>query len=154
MGGTAGASAGSRAGARGAVEVVDRYRPRTPRAFVVRVVDTARRFARRPALPVSVLLTGEREIARLHARHLDDTSGTDVLSFAGDDGVELVVSVERARREARARGHAIRAELALYLAHGVLHACGYDDRDVRSARAMREAEQCVLRALGLRVAPF
>jgi probable rRNA maturation factor len=134
--------------------VVDRFRPRTPRAFVERVVDAARRSGRRPALPVSVLLTGEREIARLHGRYLDDARATDVLSFADADGVELVVSVERARREARARGHAIRAELALYLAHGVLHACGFDDRDARSARAMRDAEQRVLRALGLRVAPF
>ena len=103
---------------------------------------------------MSLLLTGERDIARLHGEHLGDPSPTDVMSFELDDGVEIVVSVQRARQEARRRGHAIRAELALYVAHGILHACGHDDRTARARARMRAAEQRVLDALGLRVARF
>lgn len=136
------------------VEVVDRWRPRSDRRFVTRVVETTLAFARRPDLRVSVLLTGEAEIAGLHGEFLDDPTATDVLSFPMDDGVDVVVSVERARREAKARGHTIKAELALYLVHGLLHACGYDDGDDAHRARMRRAEQDVLQLLDLRVAPL
>jgi probable rRNA maturation factor len=62
----------------------------------------------------------------------------------------LVVSVECARREARARGNTIRAETALYIAHGLLHACGYDDHDDDDRVRMRDAEREVLARLGMR----
>ena len=136
-----------------AVEMVDRYRPRSDRRFVERVVRATLDYAQCTDLKVSVLLTDDAEIARLHGEFLDDPTATDVLSFPMDDTIDVVVSVERARREAAARGHTIKAELALYLVHGLLHACGYDDRDNTNRRRMRKAEQDVLHNLDLRVAP-
>lgn len=135
-------------------EVVDRWSPRSDRRFVAKVVETTLAFAQRQDLKVSVLLTGEAEIARLHGEFLGDPIPTDVLSFPMDDGVDVVVSVERARREARARGHTIKAELALYLVHGLLHVCGYDDRKEADRARMRKAEQDVLKLLNLRIAPL
>ncbi len=131
------------------VELVDRFRPRSDAAFVRRVAAAARRFGGRPDLPVSLLLTDDAEIAALHGEFLGDPTPTDVITFPLDDGVEIVVSVECARREARARGHAIRAELALYVVHGVLHVCGYDDIEARDRARMRAAERAVLDALGV-----
>lgn len=136
------------------VEVVDRWRPRSDRRFVTSVVATTLAFAGRLDLRVSVLLTGEAEIARLHGEFLDDPTATDVLSFPMDDGVDVVVSVERARREAKKRGHTIKAEVALYLVHGLLHACGYDDCESADRARMRKAEQDVLQLLDLHVAPL
>lgn len=135
------------------VEVLDRWRPRSDRRFVTRVAQTTLAFVRRKDLRVSVLLTGDAEMARLHGEYLDDPTPTDVLSFPMDDGVDVVVSVEGARREAKARGHTIKAELALYLVHGLLHACGYDDGDEADRARMRKAERDVLELLGLRIAP-
>src|SRR5262245_61656318 len=108
------------------LEVVDGFRPRTDRRFLRRVVAAALREGRK-GYAVSLCLTDDRAIARLHARHLGDPTPTDVLSFLLDDTVELVVSVECARRVARRLGHTIKAELALYVIHGILHACGHDD---------------------------
>ncbi len=136
------------------VEIVDRSKPRSDRRFVEKVVKTTLAYAQRKDLIVSVLLTDEAEIASLHGEFLDDPTGTDVLSFPMDDGVDVVVSVERARREAKARGHTIKAELALYLVHGLLHACGYDDVGDADRTRMRKAEQEVLQLLDLRVAPL
>ncbi|MBX3463863.1 MAG: rRNA maturation RNase YbeY [Planctomycetes bacterium] len=132
---------------------VDRGRPRTDRAFLRRVVRTALEFAGRPDLPVSLLLTDDAEIADLHARHLGDAAPTDVISFGIDGGAELVVSVETARRCAREHGHTLRAELALYVVHGILHTVGYDDLRARDRVRMRAAEHEVLRRLRLRVRP-
>ena len=128
------------------VEILDRYRPRSDLGFLRRAVAAALAVGRRRHA-VSLLLTDEREIAKLHARFLGDPSGTDVISFLIDDTVELVVSVERARREARRRGHPIKAELALYVIHGILHACGYDDIAAPDRAAMRKAEQRALARL-------
>lgn len=135
------------------LEVVDRGRPRTPRAFVARVVREVLAFADRPELPVSLLLTGDAEIAALHARHLGDPSPTDVMSFAVDGAAEVVVSVGTARTVARRLGHAVRAEVALYIVHGLLHVLGHDDVAPRARARMRAAESEVLQRLGLAVAP-
>jgi len=98
-----------------------------------------------------MLLTGEREIAAIHGKFLGKRSGTDVISFLIDGTVELVVSVERARWEAGRRGHAIKDELALYVVHGILHACGYEDGSGEERRRMREAERRVLEGVGVEV---
>jgi probable rRNA maturation factor len=133
------------------VEIVDRFRPRTARAFVERVVAATLAHVTRPELEVSLLLTDDAEIAGLHGEYLGDPTPTDVLSFAIDGGAEVVVSVETARRVARQSGHAMRAEVALYIVHGMLHAVGFDDVRASDRRRMRAAERAILDRLGLSV---
>lgn len=132
------------------LELVDRFRPRTERAFVERVVAAVRTHVRRPSLEVSLLLCGDAEIAELHNEYMDDPTPTDVMSFEIDGGAEVVVSVETARRLAAANGTSIRAEVALYIVHGILHTVGFDDVDADDRRRMREAERAILASLHLR----
>lgn len=134
------------------LEVTDRGRPRTSRALLRSVVQATLEHAARPELPVSLLLTDDAEIARIHADHLGDPTPTDVISFAIDDGAELVVSVETAVRCAEGAGHRVDAEVALYVVHGLLHVCGFDDIRVADRKRMRAAERAVLQRLQLRVA--
>jgi len=133
------------------LELVDRFRPRTERAFVERVVAAVRTHVGRPALEVSLLLCGDSEIAELHNEYMDDPTPTDVMSFEIDGGAEVVVSVETARRLAAANGTSIRAEVALYIVHGILHTVGYDDKGAADRRRMRDAERAILTELGLDV---
>ena len=49
----------------------------------------------------------------------------------------------------RSAGHDVNTELCLYVIHGVLHLCGYDDRDDRGAKEMRYKEREYLRQLNL-----
>ena len=72
-------------------------------------------------------------------------------TFPLDDGVDMIVSAERAKNESGARGHAFEAELALYIVHGILHVSGFDDHTVGDRATMRDAERDVLERLGLRV---
>ncbi|MCB9887611.1 MAG: rRNA maturation RNase YbeY [Planctomycetes bacterium] len=133
------------------LEVVDRGKPRTDRALLREVVRATLDHVDRLDLPVSLLLTDDAEIAQIHADYLDDPTPTDVISFALEEGAELVVSVQTARRVAREQGHTIRAEVALYVVHGLLHCCGYDDIRARDRKRMREAERAVMTKLQLRV---
>lgn len=122
-------------------------------AEVRSVTRAALEHGGRPQLHVAVVFVSDQELARLHGQTLADPSPTDVLAFdLGEDGAgpagEIYVSVERARNEARSRGLAPEAELALYLVHGCLHLCGHDDRRPRARARMRAAERVVLARLG------
>lgn len=135
------------------LEIDDHGEPATDPAFVADVVRETLAFAGQPGREVSLRLTGDAEIARVHGDFLDDPTPTDVISFELDDAIEIIVSVECARARAAELGHGARDEIALYIVHGILHGCGYDDIDARDRARMRDAERAVLDRLGCRVTP-
>jgi probable rRNA maturation factor len=113
----------------------------------------AREYGGRPDAALSVVLVDDETLADLHGRWLDDPTPTDVLSFdLGEEGGgpagEVVVSVDRALVVARSRGVAPERELSLYVVHGILHLCGFDDVDEDDRARMRTAETEVMRHLG------
>lgn len=57
---------------------------------------------------------------------------------------ELIVSTETALREAAAHGWTPADELLLYVVHGLLHLCGYDDLTDEARPVMRAREREVL----------
>lgn len=135
------------------VRITDRYGCTRPeRELAVRVAVAARGVGRREDVPVSLLLTDDAEIARLHGEFLGDPTETDVISFDIEGTAEVVVNVDRAAREATRRGVSRADELALYVVHGVLHVCGFDDIESEDRARMRVAEREVLVALGVRIA--
>jgi probable rRNA maturation factor len=94
---------------------------------------------------LSVVFVDDREICAMNRRFLRHKGPTDVISFPLNDRHdpligEVVVSAETARRESSARRLPVERELALYVAHGILHLCGYDDRTAGDAAEMRERE--------------
>jgi probable rRNA maturation factor len=94
-------------------------------------------------------------IHQLNQRYLQHDEPTDVLSFPlSEPGArklagELVIGVEVAQVQAAERGHDVQAELALYVIHGLLHLCGYDDHSDADLQAMRQRERHYLQRLGL-----
>jgi probable rRNA maturation factor len=104
---------------------------------------------------VSLAFVDNPTIHRLNQRYLQHDEPTDVLSFPLSEpnsrklAGELVVGVEVALAQAAERGHDAQAELALYVIHGLLHLCGYDDHEPADAAAMHERERHYLRQLAL-----
>lgn len=115
---------------------------------------------------MGVALVSDAVIRRLNRNFLGVDRPTDVLSFPfgtasphqalasrprardpiaqiGRKGTrylgDVVISVDRARVQAQAVGHALRSEIALLAVHGVLHLLGYDD--VRRADAAKMARR-------------
>jgi probable rRNA maturation factor len=103
---------------------------------------------------VSLAFVDNATIHGLNKRFLNHDEPTDVLSFpmSGPGAKvfegELVMGAEVAKAQAAERGHDVAAELALYVIHGLLHLCGYDDHDAKDAKRMRERERQYLQLLG------
>lgn len=106
------------------------------------------------AARIGVALVTDAQIADLNQRYLAHRGPTDVLTFpmseAGESPLEgeIVISIDRAAREAAARGHAVEVEVLLYLVHGLLHLLGYEDKTRKGAQVMHAEEARVLAALG------
>lgn len=104
---------------------------------------------------ISLAFVDNPTIHQLNNRYLQHDEPTDVLSFPLSEpnskklSGELVIGAEVAQAEAVESGHSVDAELALYVIHGILHLCGYDDKSDDEAREMRERERHYLKTLGL-----
>jgi probable rRNA maturation factor len=104
---------------------------------------------------ISLAFVDNATIHNLNKRYLDHDKPTDVLSFPLSDpsarrlSGELVIGAEVALAQAGERGHDVQAELALYVIHGLLHLCGFDDDTEKGAARMRARERHYLRTLGL-----
>ena len=108
---------------------------------------------------LSIVLCDDAFIRPLNRDYRGKDAATDVLSFAmqeGDDLLEedpilgdLVISVETAGRQAAEQGHDLASELRVLLVHGLLHLLGYDHEvDEVEAAEMRAAEAKLLSELG------
>jgi probable rRNA maturation factor len=91
---------------------------------------------------VFVWLVSDRRMTSLHRRFMHQTGPTDVLTFQHG---EIFISVETAKRHARAFGNSLTSELCLYIAHGLLHLNGFDDRTQAAARKMKAMQKNILR---------
>ena len=127
-------------------------------AEVRSAVEAALEHGGRAGAEIAVVFVDDAGIAELHGEWLGDPTPTDVISFdLGEDqpgpAGELYVSAQRARAVAGEKGLDARRELALYVVHGTLHLCGFDDREPSDRARMRAAEARVLGSLGFSPGP-
>jgi probable rRNA maturation factor len=94
---------------------------------------------------VFVWLISDRRMSRLHREFLGQMGSTDVLTFQHG---EIFISVETAKRHARAFGTPLVRELQLYIVHGLLHLNGFDDRTQAGARKMERTQAKILGECG------
>ena len=87
---------------------------------------------------VSIVLVSDRRMAELHHRFLHLSGPTDVITFQHG---EIFVSVETARKQARRFGNSLEREIRLYIAHGLLHLHGFDDKDAVGAAEMERLQE-------------
>jgi probable rRNA maturation factor len=92
---------------------------------------------------LNVILVSNRRMAELHRRFLHLPGSTDVITFQHG---EIFVSVETARSHARRFGNSVEGELCLYIAHGLLHLHGFDDKNSADASEMDRAQKKLVTA--------
>jgi probable rRNA maturation factor len=107
------------------------------------------------ACKVTLAFVDNSHIHRLNKQFLQHDEPTDVLTFPYTDAKaktlegEVAIGYEVAKEYAADRGHDANLELLLYVVHGCLHLCGYDDTDDAGAAEMRKKEREYLTKLGL-----
>ncbi|MFO0428680.1 MAG: rRNA maturation RNase YbeY [Planctomyces sp.] len=108
------------------------------------------------AAVLSITIVDNEAIHRLNREHLQHDYPTDVISFpleCSDEMVEgeIVASAEMACQMAASGQWSPQDELRLYVVHGLLHLCGYDDLTPNEKSMMRERERAIMGHFGLNV---
>src|SRR3954447_6496572 len=86
---------------------------------------------------VTLAFVNNPHVHRLNKQFLDHDEPTDVLTFPyTEPGAkklegEVVIGYEVAAEHAADRGIPVGQELVLYVIHGCLHLCGYDDKTAK-----------------------
>jgi probable rRNA maturation factor len=91
---------------------------------------------------IFIWLISDRRMALLHRKFLGQSGPTDVMTFQHG---EIFISVDTARRHARAFESSLLRELKLYIVHGLLHLHGFDDQTPSEAHKMKAAQERILR---------
>jgi probable rRNA maturation factor len=91
---------------------------------------------------LTIYITTDTEMRHLNRRFHATDAPTDVLAFPMDDGGDIAISYDTAKRQARTAGWRIADEIDLLAVHGILHLLGYDDVTPRKRTKMwkRQAE--------------
>jgi probable rRNA maturation factor len=115
---------------------------------------------------VDVSIVDDNEIREINNEFRNIDKETDVLSFPlGQDGIydenpktgasmlgDIVISIDRAIKQADLYGHSLQREIAFLTVHSMLHLLGYDHvNGGMEEKIMREKEEAVLENLGLAV---
>jgi len=122
----------------------------------------ARALKLAPQTTLVVTLTGDDHIREYNRRYRGRDEPTDVLAFAAQEKPtdqrfiaprgtdhwlgDIVISLQRARAQARAAGHPMNAEVRLLAVHGLLHLLGHDHAQPDEARTMSELTARILQA--------
>ncbi len=107
----------------------------------------------RPLFQLEIHILGEEQITRLNEEYVHHRGVTDVIAFdysePGDGTLrgEVFACLPEAFAQARRFRTSWQRELVRYLAHAVLHLCGYDDQTPAKRRVMKRAEDDALRRL-------
>jgi probable rRNA maturation factor len=125
------------------------------------VASAALKAEHKRKVEMSVLITGQEEMRRLHKQYMGEDEPTDVLSFAmrekadkdapdfvfpKGDAVhlgEVIISYPQAEIQAKEHRHSTQKEVAILLIHGVLHLLGYN-HDVPERQSKMQAREKVI----------
>ena len=93
---------------------------------------------------ISYVFCDDAYLLNLNQQFLNHDTLTDIISFDNSVGNEIngeiYISVERVRENATEYSESFLEELHRVIIHGILHYCGYQDKDKEDAKRMREKE--------------
>jgi probable rRNA maturation factor len=140
---------------RGRLLVTGQRLLRADKRVCVRAARRVFRAAQTGVHDVGLVFVHDLEMRALNRAWRGKDAPTDVLSFAAHEGEavagaehllgELVISVDTARRQARALDHFVDEEIAVLVAHGLAHLAGLDhERGLEDAAVQRACEATLL----------
>ena len=104
----------------------------------------------RKVAQIQVIFLSDDALLEMNRSYLDHDYYTDIITFPlKEDPIEaeLYISIDRVRDNADELGTGPEEELARVMVHGILHLCGYGDKNAAEKNAMREMESRYLELL-------
>lgn len=115
---------------------------------------------------LSVTFVDNEKIQQINREYRNKDKATDVISFAmeemGEGELEIIyeedvprmlgdiiISVPKAKEQAKEYGHSLKRELGFLALHGLLHLLGYDHETEAEEKEMFDKQKDILVAYGL-----
>lgn len=100
---------------------------------------------------LSVVFCSDDYLLNINQQFLQHDTFTDIISFNyADKGEpvngELYISIDRIRENAKLFNSSVEEERARVIFHGVLHFCGFKDKNVPQQKVMRNKEDEYMKA--------
>ena len=144
-----------------AIQIDETYESDVDAADLAAVVAAVLQAEGRPDAEVTVVITGDEEVAGLNAQYRGVAGPTDVLSFAAQDPTpgfvsapaaatylgDIVIAFPFTRDQAAELGRPLSEELRLLAVHGALHLLGYDHAEPDEEAAMWARQDAILAGL-------
>lgn len=98
---------------------------------------------------LNIILCSDEYLYKLNVSYLKHKTYTDIITFDYSEGVspisgELYISLERVKDNALSMGIKPSDELHRVMVHGLLHLCGYSDKNASDKAQMRKLEDFYL----------
>ena len=121
-----------------------KYRIRNSRELK-KYIEKVIREERKVPGDLNFILTNDDKIKRINREFMGRNYTTDVIAFNYNEGKtingELYVSLETVFKNSKIYGVSFRKEVIRVIIHGVLHLCGYNDKESSESIAMKEKEE-------------
>ena len=117
------------------------YKVSVPISKIQSAVQLACRKLKFKIFDLSIVFVGEKRMRTLNREYLGHDYATDVITFKHG---EIIICPAAAARNAKRFGNSVEWEMMLYVVHGILHLCGYDDHKPADIQRMRKKEKEVL----------
>ena len=109
------------------------------------------RYVRLTQGSLAIVFVTQQKMQSLNRQYRHRHYATDVLAFdlreqksANEITADIIISTDAVIKNAKIYKNFLSQELALYIIHGILHLCGYDDHRFLKKQQMRGQEKKVL----------
>lgn len=93
---------------------------------------------------INYIFCSDNYLLEINKDYLNHKTLTDIITFDNSDGTliesDIFISIERVRENAIKFDTTFQLELYRVLIHGILHLCGYKDKNEEEKNLMREKE--------------
>lgn len=118
--------------------------PKINKAKLVKWLSLIIKSENKKVEEISIIFTSDEYLLKINQEHLSHDFYTDVITFdySHDNKIagDIFISIERVEENAKTYNVEFSNELNRIMAHGVLHLCGYKDKETNEKLQMTSYE--------------
>ena len=119
---------------------------------ILRLNENQKLYPKNENHSINIQLLGNTDIINLNKEFRDKDYLPDVLSFDyrqekmfdHELSGEVFISLQKAKKQAKDKGHSLKEELIFLVIHGILHVLGFDHKDDHQEMEMKKLEELLL----------